>query len=450
MDNPNHSTRIRRCNSLPSRLQRRTSLLPARLRLTKNPYVGSFRHSPPTSFGSMEAGVRTSQHFYVASSRLDFMRNSPYIGWFRHAPPSSMRLHKLDYRNMALSEKCHALAMILANLPSKEKSPPGLTGIISGRLCGGGKETCYNVRGAVQDSENGPLSAASLLARLGNWILYPLAHDAESLYCDRNLKLLTEGRHQCDEEDDESESGEDHEASEDDDDEDSVSLSDFVGPVTPIATAPQPRASNAKSMDVSVSEIAEAYYAHQILGQDEYSNLEGDRLDYVITQADIARMARNAARHLDVDSILNLPTTTYRSPRRCVKSQVEPTDSRGPDAAWSFIMVPKSASKSLDNHGDEDLVDTECVICLESFVDGDRLRVLPCNHSFHVGCIDRWLSGSHSHHECFTSGCPTCKKRPAVFPVGPSSAQDLEHNNGSVPSWAFAKLGSQMAQSLGE
>lgn len=277
-----------------------------------------------------------------------------------------MRMHKLDYRNVALSEKCHALALILANLPSTEKSHPGLTGIITGRLCGGGKETCYNVRGAVPDSENTFLTASSLLARLGTWILYPLAQDAESMYCDRNMKLLTEGRNQCDEEDDESDSGEDHEASEDgdDDDEDSVSLSDFDGPVTPIASAPQPRGSNAKPMDVSVSEIAEAYYAHQILGQDEYSTLEGDRLDYVITQADIARMARNAARHLDVDSILNLPTTTYRSPRRYVKSQTEPTDSRGPDEAWSFIMVPKSASKSLDNQGDDELVDTECVICL--------------------------------------------------------------------------------------
>lgn len=395
--------------------------------------------------------MRTPQHFY-ASSRLDFMKNSPYIGWFRHAPPSTMRLHELDYRNMALSEKCHALAMILANLPSKEKSHPGLSGIITGRLCGGGKETCYNVRGAIGGSENGSLTASSFLAKLGTWILYPLAQDAESLYCDRNLKRLTEGGNQCDEDEDEGDSGEDHDASEDDDDddEDSVSLSDFDGPVTPIAAAPYPRASNAEPVDVSVSEIAEAYYAHQIFGQAEYSSLEGDRLDYVITQADIARMARNAARHLDVDSILNLPTTTYRSPKRCVKSQSEATDSRGPDEAWSFIMVPKSASKSLDVQGDEGIVDTECVICLEPFVDGDRLRVLPCNHSFHVGCIDRWLSGSHSHHECFTSGCPTCKKRPALSPVGPSSGQELEQNNGSVPSWAFAKLGSQMAQSLGE
>jgi hypothetical protein len=37
-------------------------------------------------------------------------------------------------------------------------------------------------------------------------------------------------------------------------------------------------------------------------------------MDYVITQTDTARMARCTSRHLDVASILSLPTITYRSP----------------------------------------------------------------------------------------------------------------------------------------
>ena len=77
-----------------------------------------------------------------------------------------------------------------------------------------------------------------------------------------------------------------------------------------------------------------------------------------------------------------------------------------------------------------------CVICLEHFVEGDRLRVLPCDHSFHVSCIDHWLSGSHSHDECFTAGCPTCKKRP--------DRQDLSES--SVPSWAFTRIGNALAR----
>ncbi|KAK7369457.1 hypothetical protein VNO80_11495 [Phaseolus coccineus] len=48
-------------------------------------------------------------------------------------------------------------------------------------------------------------------------------------------------------------------------------------------------------------------------------------------------------------------------------------------------------------------LDTECVICLSEFVNGDKVRILPkCNHGFHVRCIDKWLS-SHS-------SCPKCRQ----------------------------------------
>lgn len=33
----------------------------------------------------------------------------------------------------------------------------------------------------------------------------------------------------------------------------------------------------------------------------------------------------------------------------------------------------------------------ECAICLSEFVKGDRVRVLPCHHIFHVDEIDEWL-----------------------------------------------------------
>ena len=43
-----------------------------------------------------------------------------------------------------------------------------------------------------------------------------------------------------------------------------------------------------------------------------------------------------------------------------------------------------------------------CAICVEDFKDGDLLRVLPCDHSFHKECIDEWLI-NHSNV------CPLCK-----------------------------------------
>ena len=41
-----------------------------------------------------------------------------------------------------------------------------------------------------------------------------------------------------------------------------------------------------------------------------------------------------------------------------------------------------------------------CVICMLEFVMGDRLRFLPCMHTYHKDCIDDWLMRS------FT--CPSC------------------------------------------
>jgi len=66
-------------------------------------------------------------------------------------------------------------------------------------------------------------------------------------------------------------------------------------------------------------------------------------------------------------------------------------------ALRSFPVV--KYSKEVNVQG----LDTECVICLSEFKEGEKLRILPkCNHGFHVKCIDKWLN-SHS-------SCPTCRQ----------------------------------------
>ncbi|CAJ1944517.1 unnamed protein product [Cylindrotheca closterium] len=57
--------------------------------------------------------------------------------------------------------------------------------------------------------------------------------------------------------------------------------------------------------------------------------------------------------------------------------------------------------KRLPNEHDNDC---ECIICLTELDSSERkemLRVLPCNHTFHACCIDKWFAKS--------TKCPICK-----------------------------------------
>lgn len=44
---------------------------------------------------------------------------------------------------------------------------------------------------------------------------------------------------------------------------------------------------------------------------------------------------------------------------------------------------------------------TQCQICFSDYKEGDKLRMLPCFHDYHVRCIDRWLKDNTT--------CPICR-----------------------------------------
>lgn len=608
------------------RAVRKTSvLIGRRLGATKNnPYVGSFRHSPPTSLRSMAASSLPSlssmkeaaSSSAVLSPSFAFAANSPYVGWFRHAPPvfsssryldpaslglknkkskngskrtgstpkspkkTSVVQHKVNQSLLELDRWHHQLTTLLLGVSDDEteKNPPLLLRqIINGRLLGGSGKDATPVAESSNSSEDNIIQRCNnmyrlntrasglqfsrssetihqvVLSRLSSWLSFPLLFAENDCYDEygclrdgyvsnktgRGLKFLLsrpEGARSIEIDSDET-----------DEDDDSSSCSSLDYDPCRERNTPQGLSSEVErefstEANLSASEIAEAYYAQQLLDDRRHrsnsdatnssqqsglspsslqdsAEFNGDetrqRLDYEITQMDIARMARNASRHLDVDSILNLPTIVYQkrrksspwSPNRgrnkqnisqcdqsylkvCAPIQEDRIDTLAQggciiikgsedeqtilsEEGWSFMLVSdmkqsatkdaldKSASNKVED--DESTVtgieDEMCVICQEPFREGDRLRVLPCNHSFHVGCIDRWLSGTHSHNECFTAGCPTCKKRPSET-SSPSAlqmpaqetdtAESGDDMSGSLPSWAFANLGSVMALSSGD
>ncbi|XP_065071625.1 E3 ubiquitin-protein ligase RNF103-like [Rhopilema esculentum] len=48
----------------------------------------------------------------------------------------------------------------------------------------------------------------------------------------------------------------------------------------------------------------------------------------------------------------------------------------------------------------------DCVVCLENYSCGDIVKLLPCGHFFHKGCIDSWLLQSL---EVKNRSCPVCR-----------------------------------------
>jgi E3 ubiquitin-protein ligase RNF38/44 len=82
--------------------------------------------------------------------------------------------------------------------------------------------------------------------------------------------------------------------------------------------------------------------------------------------------------------------------------------------------IPKDIydkSKGEESHCD-------CTVCLDEFEESDHIRTLPlCSHSFHVVCIDPWLSKQPSCPLC--RSCLRCALRPIMAGrIGPSVHHD--------------------------
>ncbi|KAJ9141081.1 hypothetical protein P3X46_031658 [Hevea brasiliensis] len=73
------------------------------------------------------------------------------------------------------------------------------------------------------------------------------------------------------------------------------------------------------------------------------------------------------------------------------------------------LPAPESVVDSfpLKNHRKEDKVEgsddvEQCYICLAEYEEGEKIRVLPCHHEYHMSCVDKWLKEIHGV-------CPLCR-----------------------------------------
>ncbi|KAI3449027.1 hypothetical protein Pfo_005692 [Paulownia fortunei] len=63
---------------------------------------------------------------------------------------------------------------------------------------------------------------------------------------------------------------------------------------------------------------------------------------------------------------------------------------------------PLKYHKKIKNAENDSSDVQQCYICLADYEEGDKLRVLPCNHEYHVACIDKWLKEVNRV-------CPLCR-----------------------------------------
>nr|XP_026260038.1 E3 ubiquitin-protein ligase ZNRF4 [Urocitellus parryii] len=90
-----------------------------------------------------------------------------------------------------------------------------------------------------------------------------------------------------------------------------------------------------------------------------------------------------------------------------------------------------------------------CAICLDEYEEGDRLKILPCSHTYHCRCIGPWFS------QAARRSCPVCKQSVASTEDGSDSTvesfgdEDASLPGHQPPIWAIqARLRSRRLELL--
>jgi len=100
-------------------------------------------------------------------------------------------------------------------------------------------------------------------------------------------------------------------------------------------------------------------------------------------------------------SLVFFPCAPFSNTQRFAQMFGDGNTQRPAEAA-AISSLPEQTWTKKQGDGD----DCSCCICLEQFEEEAGVKRLACMHTFHSGCIDRWLR---------TNGvCPICKKEVGV------------------------------------
>jgi len=103
---------------------------------------------------------------------------------------------------------------------------------------------------------------------------------------------------------------------------------------------------------------------------------------------------------IDNEDVINIKIDTLQEPKAAILKENK-----------SIIPPTILASNSITD------AQLTCPICLGDFEQGEKLRILPCHHQYHISCIDPWLLD-------VSSLCPMCKADCTTWNIDESNNED--------------------------